>query len=135
MRESVNKENAKESYGQISPEFLSSFNPLLERLKTSGYFKSRVASERGEYTNVLIGSMIAGFVVSIFTSHFDMVFHNGLSQSLINQADKFSIRAHFSEMRKQKIFGKNMIYLFIANTMRYTALLSISNFFEMHLYK
>lgn len=114
--------------------FITSTNPLLEKLIRVGEFDDLYAKGRLMYSSILNTSIFTGMLAGVLMSRFDLAFHYLIKEALANKDKRLNFNKEYKKLKTQKIFGKNLRYLYIANSMRYAALFATWNSLENYLF-
>ena len=117
-----------ESYQFV--DFITSSNPLLDKLMNLNYYKDNTSDKKDEYRIILKSSFFAAFFTSIIMSGVDLYFTQILKDALINKNKKLNFRKQLTKLRRKNIVGKNIMFLLFANGLRYFSLLTTWNLLE-----
>jgi len=140
MLESENYTNREEKLAKVitMKTYITSTNPVLAKLISTGYFDRTNVENKESYRKILKSSIISGLLVSLTMTHFDLAFHYIVKEALENKEKKINFFDKLKAFRARKIYGKNIRYLLVSSStmtslgVQHVAILNISEFDELH---
>ncbi|CAI2372832.1 unnamed protein product [Moneuplotes crassus] len=121
----------KESETEVA-EFITSDNPLLQKLKNLNTYASLLSDKADYYRATLKASLYVASFGAVSLSFFDLVFGILLKDSIIHKKN-INLQA-LKQIKINNLVGKNLVILAIPNFMRYFALLWTCRLIEPDLF-